>query len=108
VHPEYTSTYKIAIPGKSQDSKKTMNISKVSPSPDSNSNRGTDQLTDQLDRIENRVNDIYIAIHGNSEPGLKTLVDRNTNFRLTISKLIWILITPLYGVVLGLLIKNLF
>ncbi len=34
-NPEYTSTYKIAIPGKSQDSKKTMNISKVSRAPDS-------------------------------------------------------------------------
>jgi hypothetical protein len=65
-------------------------------------------LTDQLDRIENRVDEIYTAIHGNSVPGLKTLVDRNTNFRMTISKLIWILITPLYGVLIGLLIKNLF
>ena len=33
-NPEYTSTYKIAIPGKSQGSKKTMNISKVSFRPD--------------------------------------------------------------------------
>ncbi len=47
------------------------------------------------------------AIKGNGKEGLVVQMDRNTNFRLMMTKLLWVLFTPLYGGLIALVI-NLF
>ena len=44
----------------------------------------------------------------NHKEGLLVRVDRNTNFRKTITRLLWALFTPLYGGLIVLLLKALF
>ena len=51
---------------------------------------------------------LHESIVGNGKDGLKVKVDRNTNFRRTITRLLWALFTPLYGGLIVLLLKALF
>ena len=53
------------------------------------------------------MNDLRDSITGNSKEGLMVRVDRNTNFRKTITRLLWALFTPLYGALIVLLLKTL-
>jgi len=48
------------------------------------------------------------SITGNGKEGLAVRVDRNTSFRKSMSRLLWVLFTPVYGVMITLLIKMLF
>lgn len=48
------------------------------------------------------------SITGNGKEGLAVRVDRNTSFRKSMSKLLWVLFTPVYGVLITLAIKMLF
>ncbi|NQT35038.1 hypothetical protein HQ587_07605 [bacterium] len=53
------------------------------------------------------LNGLRESITGNSREGLAVRVDRNTNFRRTLTKLLWALFTPLYGALIVLLLKTL-
>jgi hypothetical protein len=48
------------------------------------------------------------SILGNGKDGLLVRVDRNTNFRKNITRLLWALFSPLYAALLLLLFKTLF
>ena len=48
------------------------------------------------------------SIVGNGREGLVVRVDRNTNFRKNVVRLLWGLFTPLYGSLIVLLLKALF
>ena len=54
------------------------------------------------------MNGLRESIVGNSKAGLVVRVDRNTNFRKTLTRLLWALFSPLYGGLIVLLIKTLF
>ncbi len=54
------------------------------------------------------LNGLRESITGNSKEGMLIRVDRNTNFRKTLTRLLWALFTPLYGGLIVLLIKTLF
>ena len=54
------------------------------------------------------MNNLRESIIGNSKDGLLVRVDRNTNFRRTLTKLLLALFTPLYGGLIVLLLKTLF
>jgi len=54
------------------------------------------------------MNGLRESITGNSKEGMLVRVDRNTNFRKTLTRLLWALFTPLYGGLIVLLIKTLF
>jgi len=54
------------------------------------------------------LNGLRESITGNSKEGMLVRVDRNTNFRRTLTRLLWALFTPLYGGLIVLLIKTLF
>ncbi len=54
------------------------------------------------------LNGLCESITGNSKEGMLVRVDRNTNFRKTLTRLLWALFTPLYGGLIVLLIKTLF
>ncbi len=54
------------------------------------------------------LNGLRESITGNSKEGMLVRVDRNTNFRKTLTRLLWALFTPLYGGLIVLLIKTLF
>jgi len=54
------------------------------------------------------LNGLRESITGNHIEGLLVRVDRNTNFRRTLTRLLWALFTPLYGGLIVLLIKTLF
>ena len=51
------------------------------------------------------INDLRESITGNSREGLKVRIDRNTQFRRNLSRLLWALFTPLYGGLIIMLIK---
>ena len=51
------------------------------------------------------LNHLRESITGNSNEGLAVRVDRNTQFRRNLSKLLWALFTPLYGALVIILIK---
>ena len=51
------------------------------------------------------INDLRESITGNDREGLIVRVDRNTQFRRNLSKLLWALFTPLYGGLVVMLIK---
>ena len=51
------------------------------------------------------INELRESITGNSKEGLTVRVDRNTQFRKNLSKLLWALFTPLYGGLIIMLIK---
>jgi len=48
------------------------------------------------------------SITGNGRDGLTIQVDRNTNFRKNLTKLLWALFTPLYGGLIVILLKIIF
>ena len=45
------------------------------------------------------------SITGNAKEGLTVRVDRNTQFRRNLSRLLWALFTPLYGGLIIILVK---
>ena len=53
-------------------------------------------------------NSLRESITGNSKEGLTIRVDRNTQFRNNISKLLWALFTPLYGGMIIMIFKIIF
>ena len=53
------------------------------------------------------INDLRESISGNDKEGLTVRVDRNTQFRRNLSKLLWALFTPLYGGLVAMIIKML-
>jgi len=61
---------------------------------------------DQL-QLWTAMNGLRESITGNNKEGLMVRVDRNTNFRRTLTKLLWALFTPLYGGLIVLLLKTL-
>ena len=63
--------------------------------------------TDQKE-LWTALNGLRESITGNSKEGLLVRVDRNTNFRKTITRLLWALFTPLYGGLIVLLLRALF
>ena len=54
------------------------------------------------------LNGLRESITGNTKEGMLVRVDRNTNFRKTLNRLLWALFTPLYGGLIVLLLKTLF
>jgi|GEM_PF-829044 len=48
------------------------------------------------------------SITGNGKEGLAVRVDRNTSFRKSVTKLLWVLFTPVYGGLIALVVKMLF
>ena len=54
------------------------------------------------------INALRESITGNGKIGLSKQVDRNTNFRKFLTRLLWVLFTPLYAGVVALLIKIIF
>ena len=85
-----------------------------------------EQITQQLQELHNTIQtnqteakeerkDVHAAlkelnnaIKGNGKEGLVVQMDRNTNFRKTMTKLLWVLFTPLYGGLIALLFRLLF
>jgi len=67
----------------------------------------TGSKTDQKE-LWTAMNGLRESITGNGKSGLLVRVDRNTNFRKTITRLLWALFTPLYGGLIVLLLKALF
>ena len=63
--------------------------------------------TDQKE-LWKAMKDLQESILGNGKEGLVVRVDRNTNFRRTLTKLLFALFTPLYGGLIVLLLKALF
>jgi len=61
---------------------------------------------DQL-QLWTAMNSLRDSITGNNKEGLVVRVDRNTNFRKTVIRLLWALFTPLYGALIVLLLKTL-
>ncbi len=51
------------------------------------------------------LNKLRESITGNSKEGLAVRVDRNTQFRRNLSKLLWALFTPLYSGLIIILLK---
>ena len=68
------------------------------------------RTSSKLDRKDlwTALNGLRESITGNSREGIIVRVDRNTNFRRALIRLLWALFTPLYGGVIGLIIKTLF
>ena len=54
------------------------------------------------------LNGLRESITGNAKDGLLVRVDRNTNFRKSLTRILWALFTPLYGGLIVLLLKALF
>ena len=52
-----------------------------------------------IGKVEGSVYNIYKIINGNGNAGMKTTVDRNTQFRKTASKALWILCGVAVGLV---------
>jgi len=48
------------------------------------------------------------SITGNGKEGLAVRVDRNTSFRKSVTRLLWILFTPVYGGLIALLLRMMF
>ena len=65
------------------------------------------QAENKSDRKEfyQALNKLRESITGNSNEGLAVRVDRNTQFRRNLTKLLWALFTPLYGGLIVMLIK---
>jgi hypothetical protein len=63
--------------------------------------------TDQAE-LWKALNALRESITGNSKDGLLIRVDRNTNFRKNLTRILWALFTPLYGGLIVLLLKVLF
>ncbi len=54
------------------------------------------------------LNSLKESIVGNSKEGMVVRIDRNTQFRRNLSKLLWALFTPLYGGMILVLLKMIF
>ena len=54
------------------------------------------------------INDLRESITGNDREGLTVRVDRNTQFRQNLTKMLWALFTPLYGGLIVILVKMIF
>ena len=52
-----------------------------------------ERLEATLNRIDGRVEKISETIHGNGQPGLKTVVDRHEQTLGTFKRMLWILVT---------------
>ena len=65
---------------------------------------GIDVLTFRVGEIDERTKQISSTINGNGKHGLKTEVELNTEYRKTMSKMLWKLFTPVYGIIAGILI----
>lgn len=63
------------------------------------------EFKDDRRELWEALSDLRESITGNSKEGLVVRVDRNTNFRKTITSLLWALFTPLYGALIVLLLK---
>lgn len=66
-----------------------------------------DQIEEKIDLLYVKVSSLDEAIRGNSKEGLNMQVDRNTRFRKTMSKALWLLLVPLYGGLVALLFAQL-
>ena len=66
------------------------------------------EFKDDRRELWSAMNSLRESITGNNREGLVVRVDRNTNFRRTLTKLLWALFTPLYGGLIVLLLKTLF
>ena len=68
------------------------------------------RTSSKLDRKDlwTALNGLRESITGNHKEGIIVRVDRNTNFRKVIIRLLWVMLTPLYTGVIGLIIKTLF
>lgn len=60
---------------------------------------------DDLKDFYQAFNKLRESITGNAKEGLTVRVDRNTEFRKNLSKLLWALFTPLYGGLIIILVK---
>ncbi|MDK9700534.1 MAG: hypothetical protein OEM52_10360 [bacterium] len=56
-----------------------------------------EQVSQQLADLRDAVKELNSSIKGNGKEGIIVKVDRNTNFRMLMTKLLWLLFTPLYG-----------
>ena len=74
----------------------------------------TEMRTMQRDTREDRkefyaaIGGLRESINGNGKEGLAVRVDRNTSFRKSLSKLLWVLFTPVYAGLIALVIEILF
>lgn len=66
------------------------------------------EFKDDRRELWSAMNSLRESITGNTREGLVVRVDRNTNFRRTLTRLLWALFTPLYGGLIVLLLKTLF
>ena len=57
------------------------------------------EMHEDIKEIKSSVHNIYKIINGNGNVGMKTTVDRNTQFRKTASKALWILCGVAVGLV---------
>ena len=64
----------------------------------------SDSKTDRKE-LWDAFNSLRESITGNGREGLSVRVDRNTEFRKNISKLLWALFSPLYGGLIIILVK---
>lgn len=67
-----------------------------------------EQISEQLSELKDVVKVLNESIKGNGKEGLVVKVDRNTNFRLVMTKLLWVLFTPLYGGLLVFVMNHFF
>ena len=44
-----------------------------------------------------KLDDIHKVLYGNGNPGLKILVDRNTEFRIKTERMLWVIYAALLG-----------
>jgi len=65
------------------------------------------EAKEERKEVHTALKELNDAIKGNGKEGLVVQMDRNTNFRLMMTKLLWFLFTPLYGGLIALVI-NLF
>jgi len=63
------------------------------------------EFKDDRRELWEALNGLRESITGNAKEGLVLRVDRNTNFRKTLTRLLWALFTPLYGGLIVLLLK---
>ena len=68
------------------------------------------QVENKQDRKEfwTALNKLRDSITGNGKEGLNVRVDRNSTFRKTMNKLLWILFVPLYGGLVAIIFKIIF
>jgi hypothetical protein len=63
---------------------------------------------DEHEKIWTALDGLKESIVGNGREGLKIQVDRNTNFRKNLIKLLWALFTPLYAGLITIILKIIF